>query len=134
MIDILWELENASRSELAEIATMPEGLWVEHILPQSWTEEWPFEDGVYLDPESVEPNAVARRTKLHSLGNLTLLTPGLNRDVSNKKLSVKQEQFNKHTGLFLNKWFQNHTRWTEVEISKRGEHLANLAVATWKPL
>jgi len=113
---------------------MPDGLWVEHILPQTWTEEWPFEDEEFVDPDSLDLKAMTRRAKLHTLGNLTLLTPALNRDVSNKKLSVKQGQFAKHTGLFLNKWFQNHALWTESEISKRGDHLADLAINIWRPL
>ncbi|MFC6687803.1 DUF262 domain-containing protein [Jhaorihella thermophila] len=43
--DVLWELELASRSKFAEEIEMPSGLWVEHVLPRSWNEDWPFEDG-----------------------------------------------------------------------------------------
>jgi len=134
LIDILWELEMASRSSLAENSGMPEGLWVEHILPQTWTEDWPFKDEPFVDSESLEPKAMVRRSKIHSLGNLTLLTSALNRDVSNKKLSIKQTQFAKHTGLFLNKWFQDHEKWDENEIAHRGKHLADLSLKIWKPL
>lgn len=134
LVDILWELEIASRSTLAESSGMPEGLWVEHILPQTWTKEWPFQDGEFVDSESIEPKAMMRRSKLHSLGNLTLLTGALNRDVSNKTLSIKQSKFLQHTGLFLNKWFQEHAKWDEEEIKSRSEHLAALSLKIWKPL
>ena len=134
LIDIFWELEMASRSSLAENTNMPEGLWVEHILPQAWTEDWPFKDGQFVDSDSLEPKAMVRRSKIHSLGNLTLLTASLNQNVSNKKFSIKQEQFSKHTGLFLNKWFQDHEKWDEEEITIRGEHLSELSLKIWKPL
>lgn len=131
IIDILWELEKASRSKKAEHPGRPDGLWIEHILPQAWTEEWPFTDSDFLPFDSLEPKATLRRTKLHTLGNLTLLTGALNQDVSNKKLKSKQKKFDKHTGLFLNKWFKDHPQWAEDEIEARGEHLASLAQKIW---
>ena len=136
LIDVLWELEIASKDDaLAEKSTaMPEDLWVEHILPQKWTEEWPFKDGSFVDSDSIEQKATDRKSKVQSLGNLTLLTSALNLNVSNKKFSIKKAQFSKHTGLFLNKWFQKHTGWYEDDIKNRGEHLAALSLKVWKPL
>lgn len=42
LVDILWELEIGSRSSFAEQHERPAGLWVEHVLPRTWTEKWPF--------------------------------------------------------------------------------------------
>lgn len=134
LVDILWELEVASRTEMAEVATQPLGLWVEHVLPQKWTEEWPFEDGSTATPDWEDPATLARYSELHTLGNLTLLTNKLNASVSNLKFTEKRDRYSKHTGLFLNKWFLDKECWTEAEIRSRGAHLADLAVTIWRGL
>ena len=129
--DGTWELEMASRSNMSEGATKPTGLWVEHVLPQTWTDEWPFPDGQTHEVYSDKPDALARRTLVHSLGNLTLLTGGLNISSGNSGFSTKKEKFEEHTGLFLNKWFAKKDLWTETEIRERGEHLAKMAAQIW---
>jgi len=66
LTDILRELEVASRPRFAESTTLPSNLWIEHILPQSWGDEWPFEDGStgkYLEQDS---RSIARNTLLHT--------------------------------------------------------------------
>lgn len=132
LVDILWELELATKSKLSESVEQPEGLWVEHVLPQTWSDEWPFEDGSTGNPQNEDATTLARNAMIHVMGNLTLLTPNLNKFVSNKSFSEKREKFSEHTGLFLNKWFAGQERWTESEVRSRGEHLAELAVPRWK--
>ncbi len=132
--DVLWELEVASRPEFAETTLMPIGLWTEHMLPEAWTEEWPFEDGEFVERWSREPKAERRNTLLHSLGNLTLLTAKLNISAGNKGFLKKREKLKKHTSLFLNKWFLDRDVWDEGHIRVRGEALADLAVCIWPAL
>ena len=132
LVDLLWELELFSRSKMSESISQPDGLWVEHVLPQTWTAEWPFEDGTTSNSYSEEASALARNATIHVLGNLTLLTSSLNKSISNRSFSEKRDKFAQHTGLFLNKWFTDKERWTESEIRARGDHLANLAVLRWK--
>lgn len=134
LVDILWELEVASRTKLSESAERPDGLWVEHVLPQSWGDEWPLANGDFADPASLEQDTIARNSKLHTLGNLTFLSGGLNISSGNKSFKKKKKKFKEHTGLFLNKWFQNHDQWTEVEIEERGEALSDLAIKIWPAL
>ena len=124
LIDILWELERASRPRMAEKIEKPKDLSVEHVLPQKWTDEWPF-------PNADEPDARNRRDLVNSLGNLTLLTGSLNSSSGNSGFAKKKEKFEKHTGLFLNKWFMKKAQWTETEISERSEHLAKMATKIW---
>ena len=124
LTDILWELELASKSAFAEKTEQPQGLWVEHVMPQSWGDDWPYKDGS-------TGQAIARNAILHTLGNLTLLTGGLNISSGNKGFDEKKAKFAEHTGLFLNKWFIGKTRWIENEIRERGERFADLAVARW---
>lgn len=131
LVDILWELEQASRSNFSEKHEKPDGLWVEHVLPQTWTEDWPFADSDYAAPDSDLPQTTSRRSIIDTLGNLTLVTNSLNISVGNKSYLEKKRKFSDHTGLFLNKWFLNQEKWAEKEIAHRGEHLASLAKAIW---
>ena len=134
LADILWELEKASRSSLAEKQGRPHGLWVEHVLPRTWTEQWPFLEVDYAAPYSGLPQALSRQSAINTLGNLTLVTGGLNISAGNRSFSEKKQKFAEHTGLFLNKWFIGHNRWTEDEIRQRSEHLATLAMSIWPGL
>lgn len=136
--DVLWELEGASRTKFSEMVTRPEGLWTEHVLPVSWNEDWPFEDGEFVERWSTDPKAENRNRMLHTLGNLTLLTSGLNISAGNKSFSEKKGKLEEHTGLFLNKWFlredeqgNQRMKWDEVDIKLRGDALADMAVLIW---
>ena len=134
LMDILWELEKASRSNLAEKTTTPPSLWIEHVMPQNWTEEWPFDDGLNRALSDETPEVLSRNHTLNSFGNLSLTSDALNISAGNKSFSKKKEKFRKNSGLFLNKWFLEKSSWTEVDILERGEHLAELASSIWKPL
>ena len=129
--DVLWELECASRTSFAEKVEMPEGLQTERVLPGTWTEDWPFTDGEWVDVWSDAPHAVRRAKALHTLGNLTLITGGLNVSSSNKGFLAKKEKFAEHTSLFLNKWFADHDEWHEEKILERGEALSEKATSIW---
>ena len=109
-------------------------VWVEHVLPRSWGEQWPYEDGSTGSSSDETVEAMSRNRELHTLGNLTLLTSGLNISSGNKSLAEKKAKFEEHTGLFLNKWFKGKPRWTEAEIRERGEKLADMAVIRWPGL
>lgn len=134
LVDILWELEEASRSSFAEKHERPSGLWIEHVLPRTWTEEWQFTDEGYAEPYSGLPQAEVRQTLVNTLGNLTLVTSGLNISAGNRSFDEKKQKFAKHTGLFLNKWFGDYDHWAEDEIRHRGQRLAVLATAIWPSL
>ena len=132
--DVLWELEEASRPRFAEEIAKPSGLWTEHVLPVNWTREWPFENGKFADILPNDPKAEERDRLLHTLGNLTLLTRGLNISSGNKSFSEKRRRLEEHTGLFLNKWFLKKDSWHERYIKERSEALAAMAVRIWPPL
>ena len=132
--DVLWELEEASRPSFAERTAMPNDLWTEHVLPQRWTDEWPFEDGEIIDYWSSNSKAEERDRLLHTLGNLTLLTSSLNISSGNNSFSRKREKLEEHTGLFLNKWFLKKDSWHERRIEERSEALAEMAIQIWPPL
>lgn len=131
LVDILWELERKSRPPMAENIKKPKDLSVEHVLPQKWTDEWPFPNGQTYDVSADEPDARDRRALVNSLGNLTLLTRSLNSSSGNSGFTKKKEKFEEHTSLFLNKWFMKKNQWTETEISERSERLAKMAAKIW---
>ncbi len=134
LVDILSELEYASRPAMAENISLPNGLWIEHVMPQTWTDEWPFEDGATRDVLSDDPEVLARSALLHSLGNLTLLTSSLNISSGNSCFKEKRDNLKEQSGLFLNKWFLSRERWTEKEIVERGEALAVVSRQVWPNL
>ena len=134
LVDILWELEIASRSNFAEKHERPAGLWVEHVMPQTWTEKWPFVDGDYGEPFTDDPRSASRRSMVNSLGNLTLITGALNISAGNRGFDEKKDKFAEHTGLFLNKWFVTRDAWNEDDIRERGERLSDLAAQLWPSL
>lgn len=129
--DILWELELATRTSYSEKTPMPDQLWTEHVLPQTWTDEWPFESS---DLPIDEGRISERKTKLHTLGNLTLITDMLNISLGNKSFNAKKKELELHSGLFLNRWFVGKGTWTEKDIHQRGEHLADMAIEIWPSL
>ncbi|WP_232829531.1 DUF262 domain-containing protein [Tropicimonas sp. IMCC34043] len=132
--DVLWELEEASRTKFSEKTAMPSGLWTEHVLPVSWTEEWPFADGEFVERWSNDAKSETRNRVLHTLGNLTLLTGSLNISSGNKGFIEKRGKLEEHTGLFLNKWFLKRDDWNEDQIRERGEALADRALNIWPSL
>jgi len=107
---------------------------VEHIMPQTLTEEWRKALG----------NDWARihETWLHRLGNLTLTA--YNSEMSNKSFvnkagrslaDLKEEAFgfsSEAHHLFLNEFIAQQETWTENEIKKRAEDLAKRAQGIWK--
>lgn len=132
--DVLWELELASRPKFAESGTMPTNLWVEHVLPDSWNAAWPFDDGTFVERFTGDPRANAREVLKHSLGNLTLVSNGLNISAGNKGFVEKRAKYDEHASLFLMKWFAKKDQWTEKKIQERGQYLASLATSVWPSL
>lgn len=133
--DILWELELRSRSSQMEDIQRPPNLWIEHILPQSWSTNWPLPDGTELPLYSADPQvadlASTRRQKVDTLGNLTLTTDSLNISMGNEDFSAKLAKLKKGTLLSLNQWVLARASWSELEIEERGAYLAELATSVW---
>lgn len=131
--DVLCELELASRPRFTEQTIIPDGLWTEHVLPTTWNENWPFEDGNFVERFSSDQKVVRRNALVHTLGNLTLLTRELNIAAGNRSFKEKRLKF-ENSGLFLNKWFAKKLVWAEEEILERSGHMATLAIRIWPSL
>ncbi|OWT32571.1 hypothetical protein BGI41_06980 [Methanobrevibacter sp. 87.7] len=100
-----------------------ESYTIEHIMPQTLTEEWKEELG--SDWEETYKNY------LNTIGNLTLT--GYNSNLSNKSFKSKQEMKGgfKDSSIRLNKYIRNLNKWNKEEITKRTGRLFKLAKKIW---
>jgi hypothetical protein len=124
---ILEALELGKRTSKQEYLPLPDGLTVEHVMPQKWQTHWP------ISIDSAE--AIANRTRLlHSIGNLTLVTGGFNSSLSNEPFKVKRPEIVTTSLLMINTYFQkfsNEDTWEENNITDRASDLFPLAKSIW---
>jgi len=131
---LLEGIEEELRTPQAETDHVPRGsLTIEHILPQSWHEHWPLPHN--LSGEAAQNAEVERDSRLHSIGNLTLVNDKLNPSLSNAAWPHKQAGLQEHSVLFLNKTLLANPPevWDEARIEERGSGLAKLAAKVWPP-
>lgn len=139
---ILERLEIAQRGKKSEDHQIPEGLQIEHVLPQKWAAHWslsgkeiPENVAIYpiLATAEFAPFSEAirtRNTKLHTLGNLTLLNKYLNPAASNGSFELKKNEYT-HSVLRINRYFDQMTLWDEDKITDRGRGLGELLCKIW---
>ena len=104
---------------------------LEHLMPQKWEENWKMPNGLN---ELQEFEFKQKRNKaIGTLGNMAIITQGLNSTVSNyewsKKLVGGLEA--KASDLLTMKDVVNQIKWNEESISSRGEWLADKANEVW---
>lgn len=124
---ILEALELVMRGSKQEFLALPDGLTVEHVLPQKWYDNWPLADDTAENQEK-------RNRLLHSIGNLTLVTQAFNSSLSNAGFAVKRQEIVTTSLLLLNTHFQPYGEqraWDESEIVKRAEALFGHARQVW---
>lgn len=129
--DILWSLELASRTGMTENTPRPSSLWIEHIMPQKWEENWLL-NGEQIEAGNIEaPGYWEREAAIQALGNLTIVTDRLNRSLSNAAFADKAPKLVEHSNLTLNRRIAEYEMWDEDTIRSRGETLADLASKIW---
>lgn len=110
-------------------------LQIEHVMPRAWSEHWPVTaDGATPladDDMRFEHFSSERNRAVNRIGNLTLVTPSFNRDVSNLGWSVKNAEFKKQRGLMVNFDVADAESWNEEHIDKRAALLAAAAIRIW---
>ena len=133
---ILEELELASRDKFSAIDSLKEGLTVEHIMPQQWEQDWPLPSGKFAPSdgsavdEAMANEIAVRRGLIHTLGNLSLLTPPANASAGNGSFEDKKPRL-RDSLLRINSDVASAEKWKEGEIRARAEKLANLALRVW---
>jgi hypothetical protein len=119
------ELQLAASSK-SEQLPFPEKLSIEHAMPQNWPKNWP------LPAETEDEAAIAERNgRINRLGNLTLVTSGLNSSLSDSAWPVKREALAKHSQLLVNQLLCANETWDDPSIDARSEELAGMVVRTW---
>jgi hypothetical protein len=115
-----------------EPIVLPEGLTVEHLLPQRGAiSDYPYPE--VAGDKAAEAPDVRRSRIIHTMGNLTLLTGPLNSSVSNGPFAAKRPAIAKNSALRLNARFQapEKTSWSELDIAARGRDLFAFAKSLW---
>lgn len=97
-----------------------EKISIEHIMPQTLTDDWTQE----LGPDYENTH----RTYLDTMGNLTLTA--YNSELSNLPYKSKRENF-LNSGFALNRSLSSFESWGEKQIIQRGEELADIAIKVW---
>jgi hypothetical protein len=102
-------------------------LHIEHVMPRKWQTNWPLPEG---DGEA------ERDQRIHTLGNLTLLTGKLNSKVSNGPWTGaggKREGLEKHDVLLLNRDLLKSAsdQWTDKAIQDRTKALIEIILQIW---
>lgn len=95
---------------------------IEHIMPQTLTEEWQNELGDNWEE--------TYQTYLHTIGNLTLTAKRDNQSLSNAVYQIKKDILSK-SKLELNKYFNRIDRWGKQEIENRAKYLYQIALNIW---
>lgn len=114
---LLCRLENSfQHKEPVDLSTST----IEHILPQTLTQDWKNELGP--DSETVHANLV------NTFGNLTLT--GYNTELGNLSFVEKTAKL-KNTHIELNRWILQQPNWRAVEITERAKALLLKANELW---
>ena len=142
---ILNKIEHMKRDKFDETIVSSENLTIEHVMPQSWAENWPLSYGLNAPCESIylainlgyELDDETRRLmsereqSIATLGNLTLVTGSLNAGVGNAGWETKRERLGKSL-LALNREIAANEIWDEAAIERRAADLAKVANSIWK--
>lgn len=107
-----------------------DGYSLEHLMPKKWKKNWSEM------PEDVTPEI--REKAINTLGNMAMITSGLNSSISNESWQNKKNGKNKHSGLvaFAADIETMHDVlskdvWDETTISERADWLAQKAIDMW---
>ena len=116
---MLIRLEHGDREERFEL----DDLQIEHIMPQTLTDEWREDLGEWW--REIHDKYV------HTIGNLTLTAHIANAGMSNMPFLEKQNTYQK-SELKLTRSLAGYKVWGEDEIVKRASRMTEMAANLWK--
>jgi uncharacterized protein with ParB-like and HNH nuclease domain len=96
------------------------GADVEHIMPQTLTPQWRHDLGAEADRIHAK--------WLHTPGNLTL--SAYNQALANRTFGEKRQHY-AHSNIGMTRELASLERWSEAEIQRRGESMAEIAAKLW---
>jgi hypothetical protein len=104
----------------------PRGMYsIEHLMPQAWEANW---------AEPADGDHVMRKERIHTLGNLTLVTQALNSKVSNGSWVDKERALNQHGVVLMNNRLADYTReaWSDEHIDRRTSDMIDTILSIWR--
>lgn len=134
---ILEELEFGARDKFNVNGSLPDGLSIEHVMPQSWAANWPLRSGARVPTDAaaiidevVRVEAQQRDALINCLPNLTLLTPAANSSASNSPFEAKRIRLNDSL-LKTNVTIAAEPMWDEDAMKRRADGIVRLAPCLW---
>lgn len=111
--------------------TVPaDGLTIEHVMPQTLTDEWIQEIETGLGPG--ENVSTVHENLVHTLGNLTLATPEAQGGMSNNSFAEKKKYLRSHgSGLKLTAEITGKHNWRPDDIRDRGDRMVARIIKNW---
>ena len=130
---ILYLLESKLREkENCQTILLPYNKYtLEHIMPKSWQTNWPVPDN--LSEVELFEFKNERNRIIATLGNMAIITQGLNTSASNYKWQKKLDSGlrDKAGDLLTMKDVVNKSKWNENTIADRAEWLTDVANEIW---
>jgi hypothetical protein len=97
---------------------------IEHIMPQEWRTNWEFNGD--------DEDASERDTRVHQIGNLTLVTKAFNSKLSNGSWQNKKAAFQEHSTLLTTADVVNSGEtWDDLAIGNRSVSVARSITEIW---
>lgn len=104
----------------------PTNLTIEHVMPQTPTEDW--REMIAESLETDEDVDSAYNQLLHTIGNLTL--SGYNTELSNSSFSKKRDLL-RSSGVWMNRDIADCSTWGRPQITERSKRLAEMIIEIW---
>jgi hypothetical protein len=97
---------------------------IEHVMPQEWRTNWEFTGD--------DEDAAERDSRVHQIGNLTLVTKAFNSKLSNGSWEKKKSAFQEHSTLLTTADIVNSgENWDDLAIENRSVSLAKVITEIW---
>ena len=119
---LFWiELYNC-RSEKNDISELQYTYTLEHLMPQTWQENW----------SNVGKNDEIAKGLIYQIGNMTLLKSKLNTAIQNNNWDKKREEIQKHAMLKITQEVTKNRAWNKNKIEERSEKIFNDFLKIWQ--
>lgn len=119
---LFWiELYNC-RSEKNDISELQYTYTLEHLMPQTWQENW----------SNIGKNDEAAKGLIYQIGNMTLLKSKLNTAIQNNNWDKKREEIQKHAMLKITQEVTKNRAWNKNKIEERSEKIFNDFLEIWQ--
>lgn len=119
---LFWiELYNC-RSEKNDISELQYTYTLEHLMPQTWQENW----------SNVGKNDETAKGLIYQIGNMTLLKSKLNTAIQNNNWDKKREEIQKHAMLKITQEVIKNRAWNKNKIEERSEKIFNDFLKIWQ--